>query len=278
MIRQPQKRWYICFKLSLLFHFLLVPSLTHGLPFEPSSSYGDVIITPFKFDFDASPWKEKLIKLASEVVVSFGFSLVSYEQVEQELSLMGIPAPSSEEQLYELSRRLKVKACIEMVCSLQKARQSKGKLIVCARWFDSEKCLFTHGSVFKCDVGDVDFFLSSFEPPQVLQEAFREALSGMLRSKPVRSNVQLQLQNGLIHIMGGKRAGWKKGMEVAICRRVYDTKTGESRIHVVGRARIVDVETFYAIARPLGERFQTRNPDEVVSLFNLPNELSHIAK
>jgi hypothetical protein len=278
MIRRIRKRRYRCCRWILFLPFILAFHLTHGLPFELSSSYGDVIIAPLKFDFDASLWKEKLIKLASEVVASLGFSLISYEQVEQELSLMGISTPSSEEQLHELSKRLKVKACIEIVCSLQRARHSKGKLIICARWFDSEKRLFTHGSVLKCDVDDVDIFLSSFEPPQMLQDALHKVLSETLMSKPIRSNVQLQLQNGLIHIMGGKRAGWKKGMEVAICRRTYDTKAGESRVQVVGRARIVEVETFYAVARPLGERFQTRNPDEAISLFNLPNELSHLAK
>lgn len=254
--------------------FWLVPSCCAAQQVK----YGDAVVAPFTFDFDASLWKEKLVRLAEDVLSSSGLSLISHEQVEQELALMGASLPLSREQLAELSKRLRVRACVDVIGSLRRVGSSKWQLIVCARWLDGELRLFTHGGASKCDVENVEAFYSSHEPPDVLQRAIREAILAMLRNQPVRSQVQLQLPNGAIHIMGGKRAGWKRGMEVAICRRTYNRELQRSEWQVIGFARITAVETLHAVARPIGGRFSTRNPDDAVSLFVVPKELSHLVR
>lgn len=240
--------------------------------------YGDVLVASVTFDFDASSWSDELVKHAEGILLSFGLSLVSHEQVEQELALMGAAPPLSMEQLSELSERLKVGACIDVIGSLCKVRRSKWQLIVCARWLDSGLRLFTRGGVSKREIESADAFISSHELPEVLKHAISEAFSAMLRSQPVRSQVQLQLPNGTIHIMGGKRAGWRKDSEVAICRRTYNHELKRNEWQVIGFAKITAVETYYAVARPIEARFSTRNPDEAVSLFIVPKELSHLAQ
>ncbi|MCS7254025.1 MAG: hypothetical protein RMK18_08480 [Armatimonadota bacterium] len=240
--------------------------------------YADVIIAPFTFDFDASPWNEGLTKLVEDELSLAGLSLISHEQVEQELALMRATPPLSRGQLAELSKRLRVGACVDVIGSLQSVSSSKWRLIVCARWLDADFCLFTRGGVSRCYVEDAKGFTSSVEPPDVLKKAVKEAIAMMLRSQPVRSQVQLQLPSGAVHIMGGKRAGWKRGMEVAICRRTYNRELRKVEWQVVGFAQITAVETLHAVARPIKERFSTRNPDEAISLFIVPKELSHLVK
>lgn len=257
---------------------LLLPVLQPSQCVAEQAVYGDVIIAPFTFDFDASLWKGKLTGLAEDVLSSSGLSLISHEQVEQELALMGATLPLSREQLVELSERLRVRACVEVIGSLQRAGSSKRSLIVCARWLDVSLRLFTRGGISKCDVGDAEAFISSSEPPEPLQRAVREAILAMLRSQPVRSQVQLQLQGGSIYITGGRKAGWRKGMDVAICRRTYNRELKRVEWQLIGFARITTVETLHAVARPVGSRFSTRNPDEAISLFVVPKELSHLAR
>ncbi|HID07712.1 MAG TPA: hypothetical protein EYP10_11275 [Armatimonadetes bacterium] len=228
-------------------------------------------------DFGSSSWEPAVLRHAQRTLEQIGgVQLVSSDQVEQERNLLRHTPPYSEMQLALIARRLRADAAVDILCVLKAQRKKGMELIACARWVNASLGICTRGGIGKRGIKDASTFANSPLPHTTLLSAVEDAIKEMMRYQPIRSDVQLQGRKGTIHLMGGKRVGWKKKMHVAIMRRVYNRERARYEWQLLGRAKITRVETFYAVARPIGKRFSTRNPDKAIALFIPPPEFAKL--